>query len=297
MSRSATWSFALSLILLLRGDVLGGHAFAGSLMRVEFQGAAQPLGSLQERLARERGDVPKDIPGDRLQAFLAKPDGNGPFAAVIALHGCSGLHEAVVQSASDRLVSWGYVALLVDSFTTRSIDHACTPEKYAAEQSNIVKRTFDAYGALLFLARQPFVDPRRVVIVGVSQGGMVTLSVAEERTFDLFVNPSNLAFRAAVALYPPCSVAGARPSIPTLILVGELDDWTPAKDCARTVARWGNAGPLVQLVTYPGAYHAFDVPNLQPGRMMFGHWLQHNAEVTEDAHRRIRAFLTDHVGK
>src|SRR5262245_18753616 len=297
MSRSTMWSCARSLILLLGVGVLGGNAFAASPRLVEFQGAAQPLGSLQERLARERGEVPKDISGDQLQAFLAKPDGNGPFAAVVALHGCNGLREAAVQSASDRLVSWGYVALLVDSYTTRSIDHACTPETYAAEESNILKRTFDAYGALLFLAGQPFVDPRRVAVVGASQGGMVTLSVAEERTFELFVNPRNLVFRAAVALYPPCSLAGARPSIPTLILVGELDDWTPAKDCARTLARWGNVGPPVQLVTYPGAHHSFDAPSLQPGRMNFGHWHEYNVEATEDAHRRIQAFLADHLGR
>jgi dienelactone hydrolase len=278
-------------------ELLGGNAFAASPKLVEFEGATQPLGSLQQRLARERGEVPKPIPGDHLQGFLAKPEGDGPFPAVVALHGCDGLREAAVQSASDRLVSWGYVTLLVDSFTTRGIDHVCTPEKYAVEESNILNRTFDAYGALLFLARQPFVDLRRVAVVGVSQGGMVTLSVAEERTFELFVNPSNLAFRAAVALYPPCPVAGARPSMPTLILVGELDDWTPAKDCARTIARWGTAGSPVQLVTYPGAYHSFDTPTLQPGRMMFGHWLEYNAEAAEDAHRRIRAFLTDHLDK
>src|SRR5262245_52851568 len=221
MSRSTMWSCVRSLILLLGAGVLGGNAFAASPRLVELQGAAQPLGRLQERPARERGEVPKDISGDQLQAFLAKPDGNGPFAAVVVLHGCNG-----VQSASDRLVSRGYVALLVDSYTPRRIDHACTPEKYAAEESNILKRTFDAYGALLFLTGQPFVDPRRVAVVGASQGGMVTLSVAEERTFELFVNPRKLVFRAAVALYPPCFLAGARPSIPTLILVGELDDWT-----------------------------------------------------------------------
>src|SRR5262245_53585082 len=161
MSRSATWSVVFSVILFLE---LGGNAFAASPSLVEFQGAAQPLGDLQERLARERGEVSKDIPGDLLQAFLAKPDGNGPFAAVVALHGCDGLREAAVQSASDRLVSWGYVALLVDSFKTRNIDHACTPEKYAAEEGNILKRTFDAYGELLFLGRQPFVVPGRVVV-------------------------------------------------------------------------------------------------------------------------------------
>ena len=34
-----------------------------------------------------------------------------------------------------------------------------------------------------------------------------------------------LIHNAAVALYPPCSAAGARPTVPTLILVGEFDDW------------------------------------------------------------------------
>ena len=75
-----------------------------------------------------------------------------------------------MQSVSEQLVSWGYVALLVDSYTTRSIDHTCTAEKYAAEWGNIVKRTFDAYGALLFLARQPFIDPHRVAVAGRCNG-------------------------------------------------------------------------------------------------------------------------------
>jgi len=233
----------------------------------------------------------------RREGFLAKPDGNGPFPAVVALHGCGGLNEATVQSASERLVSWGYVALLVDSYTTRSIDHTCTPEKYEAERSNIFKRTFDAYGGLLFLARQPFVDAHRVAVAGSSQGGTVALSAVEERAFDLFINPDNLAFRGAVALYPWCIAAGARPAIPTLILVGELDDWTPAKDCVRTIARWGSVGPQVELITYPGAYHDFDVPDLQPGRKFFDHWLEYNASAANDANRRIREFLTQQLGK
>jgi hypothetical protein len=87
------------------------------------------------------------------------------------------------------------------------------------------------------------VDARRVGVVGVSQGGWVTLSVAEARSFELIVNPSNLGFRAAVAFYPPCKGAGARPGIPTLILRGALDDWTPAEGCSRTVAGWGTGRP------------------------------------------------------
>ena len=58
-----------------------------------------------------------------------------------------------------------------------------------------------------------------------------------------------------------------------------------------------SAGAPVELVTYPGAHHAFDIQIFQPGRMMFGHWTEYNAEAAEDARRRIRSFLADYLGK
>ena len=70
----------------------------------------------------------------------------------------------------------------------------------------------------------------------------------------------------------------------TLILIGALDDWTPAEDCSRTVAGWGTGGPPIEQVVYPGAYHDFDVPSLRPGRTMFGHWLEYNGP--HDAYKR-----------
>jgi dienelactone hydrolase len=288
MSRFTVRLAAAAFILYCAMDAPCGDAVAASSKLVEFEGAPP-------RVAHEGGEAPKDVPGDRLRGFLAKPEGDGPFPAVVALHGCSGLPEAVAESVAQRYVSWGYVILLVDSFTTRAIDHTCTPETYG--RLDIFKRTLDAYGALVFLARQPFVDPNRVAVAGASQGGMVTMSVAEERSSDRFANPSNLGFRVAVALYPGCGVVGTRPSMPTLILVGELDDWTPAKDCVQAVARWGSVGAPVQLVTYPEAHHAFDIQMLQPGTMMFGHRTEYNAEATADAHRRIRTFLADYLGK
>jgi dienelactone hydrolase len=258
---------------------LVADAWATPLERVEFESASQRLisGAL--------------IPGDRIQGHLAKPDGAGPFPAVVGLHGCGGMHDTTKQRLVDELVARGYVILLVDSYATRGIDHACT----SSASATFLRRRPDAYGALVFLARQTFVDPHRVAAVGFSAGARVTLSVAEPNSFELFVPPSNLRFRAAVAFNPPCRVSGARPEIPTLILIGALDDWTPAADCSNRIANWGNDGPPIELVVYPGAHHGFYYPHLQPGRTLFGHWVEYNGEAADNASHRLRQFLDRHL--
>jgi dienelactone hydrolase len=183
----------------------------------------------------------------------------------------------------------------MDSFTSRGVDHACTPEKYVAAQ--IGKRPLDAFGALLFLADRAFVNPARIGVIGFSQGGGVALSVAEERPSDAFVNPAEHEFRAAIAFYPPCAFAGDKPKIPTQILTGALDDWTPAADCDRKIVRWGGAQPSVEFIIYPDAYHGFDAPTLQPGTMRFGHRLEYNARAAEQATQKTHEFLDHHLAE
>ena len=86
---------------------LVADAWATPLERVEFESASQRLVS---------GTL---IPGDRIQGDLAKPDGAGPYPAVIGLHGCAGMHDTTKQRLADELVARGYVVLLVDSYATR----------------------------------------------------------------------------------------------------------------------------------------------------------------------------------
>ena len=254
-------------------------ALAGPLERVEFDGASQPL---------LRGTV---LPSDRIEGYLAKPEGAGPFPAVIGLHGCAGMPDMTKQKLVDELVGWGYVVLLVDSFATRDIQHAC-----AGGVSDIVgKRRSDAYGALAFLAGQPFVDPQRVATVGFSQGAWVGLLVAEANSFEVFVRPSNVRFRAVVAFYPLCRAAPGRPLIPTLILIGALDEWTPSADCSARIDAWGSDGAPIEQVVYPGTHHSFYYPEFQPGRRIFGRWAEYNEEAATDASRRMREFLNRHV--
>lgn len=260
---------------------LTADARAASLERVELESTSQRLLS---------GTI---IDGERIEGYLARPDGAGPFPAVVGLHGCAGMHDMTRQRLADGLVGRGYVVLLVDSYATRRIVDACTSTAFAI----FLKRRPDAYGALLFLASQAFVDPQRVAVVGFSAGARVALSVAEPRSFELFLPPSKLRFRAAAAFYPPCKDpwTAARPGIPTLIFIGALDDWTPAADCSDKVASWGNDGPPIELIVYPGAYHGFYYPHLQPGRTMFDHWLEYNGEAADDATRRLHQFLDRHL--
>jgi len=123
----------------------------------------------------------------------------------------------------------------------------------------------------------------------------VTLLLAQTRSFESFVVRSDLRFRAAVAFNPPCRWAGSRPGIPTLILVGALDDWTPSEDCSRKVAGWGTEGPPVELVVYPGVHHGFYYPHLQPGRRLFGHWVEYNGDAADDASVQMQQFLQRHL--
>jgi len=256
-------------------------ALAGPLKLVEFEGASQQLIS---------GGL---IRGDRIQGYLAKPEGAGPFPAVIGLHGCAGMPDKTKRKLVDELVGWGYVVLLVDSFATRGIEHACTGGGGFLDIVGL--RRSDAYGALAFLARQTFVDPHRVAAVGFSQGAWVSLLVAEANSFEVFVRASNLRFRAVVALYPLCKPVVGRLLIPTLILIGALDQWTPAADCSAKIDAWRTDGVPIEQVVYPGVHHGFYYQELQPGRTVFGYWVEYNAEAATDASRRMREFLNRHL--
>lgn len=292
-------AIVLRLILLAACAVLVSgwqdRKFENGVELVHFASARYLVGPLQLRLARERGETISRPRVEIIDGFLTRPEGLGPFPAIVHLHGCGGLPKAFKTGAdkgqwSEKLAAWGYVVLVVDSFTTRGIEQTCTAAGPAAA------RIGDAYGALAYLATQPFVDPKRIALLGFSQGAISALALIRARDFDLFENEADHKFKTAIAFYPTCPDDGTM-TVPTLILIGELDDWTPAVDCTRMMASRTGAGSPVRLVVYPGAYHAFDVMALQPGREMFGHRLEYNAAAERQAAEEVRRFLAEQLGR
>ena len=72
-------------------------------------------------------------PGLKLKAFLYRPQGDGPFPAVVALHTCDGLagrRSGIARRYRDwgeRFAAAGYVALFPDSFGSRGLKSQCIP--------------------------------------------------------------------------------------------------------------------------------------------------------------------------
>ncbi|WP_315762018.1 dienelactone hydrolase family protein [Bradyrhizobium sp. SZCCHNS2005] len=260
---------------------------------VKFNSAVYVVGKLQQRLARERGEMPAGAPPTAIEGYLSKPDGSGPFPAVVYLHGCDGLSESERKGIAELMTSWGYVSLAVNSFATRGIKDACTQVMPAL----ILARQSDALGALSYLSNLPFVDPQRIAITGASHGGIVALELASTHSVDLFAIPDGQKFKAAVAYYPLCSVATQTLSIPTLILIGELDDWTPSKNCEQWMASRAGKGAPVKLVIYPGAYHAFAAPALREGMRYFGHWIKYDADAAQRSVLEMHNFLATELAR
>src|SRR5215472_7803596 len=227
----------------------------------------------------------------KLLGYLTRPDSGlsgmlgshsdraGPYPAVVVLHGCGGIssHSAGI---ADRIGSWGYVALAVDSLGSRGIASGCGGRS--------LDQAFDAYAALHYLSQLNFVDPARVAVLGQSMGGAAALyAVERDLAAQYFTDP----FRAAIAYYPNCGVPGASMTAPTLVLIGEADDWNPAERCREMAKHARPNGAAIALTVYPGAYHGFDVTELKPGISFLGHWLEYNEPAAKDAEEKTRAFL------
>jgi dienelactone hydrolase len=166
-------------------------------------------------------------------------------------------------------------------------------------QRSAVRYFFDAYRGLNFLVRQQFVDPKRVAVMGFSQGGWITLSSVERGAIE---QTSANKFRAAAAIYPLCNPIKGPMTVPTLIMIGECDDWTAADACRKLAAGQDDLGTsrpedaAIQLIVYPKRSSRYDLAYLQTSVTFLGHHLEFNKSATYQSTDALREFLRSMVG-
>jgi dienelactone hydrolase len=240
-----------------------------------------------------------------LVAYVFEPSGAAPHPGVVMMHGCAGAYardgnlNARHRMWGEYLAAHGYVAVMVDSFTSRGVKELCT-QKFSARTLRPADRAGDTYAALAYLRARKDIAADRVALLGWSHGGSTVLrSMAHAPS-------SGAGFAKAIAFYPGCTPFAHAPDdfhpyAPLLVLMGEADDWTPIKSCRELTRIVRERGEPMELVAYPGAYHDFDNPALTKARVRTevpngvhperGVTVAPDPQAREDAKKRVLEFL------
>lgn len=261
----------------------------------------QPCAGASALPAPQQVDIP--LASGALHARLFKPDGAGPFPAVIALHGCGGLsgHNEPVQARyrdwAEQLLKAGNAVLLPDSYGSRELGPQCRTREPRVRARR--ERVADIMASRKWLLQQSWVARERISLIGWADGATALLWAVRPQ---LGLGNDDPDFRSAVAFYPDCrrsAKLGWSTRVPTLLLIGAEDDVSSPPACRQMVDGARGRSALVQIVVYPGAYHDFDRANLplhafagnpEGATPEQGH-VATNVDARTDSRRRVADWL------
>jgi dienelactone hydrolase len=200
-----------------------------------------------------------------LHAQLYKPDGDGPFPTVIALHACGGLagrSEPILPRYRDwaeQLLRDGNAVLWPDSYGSRELGPQCRVGEQRIHARR--ERVADIVASRQWLMQQPWAAHDRISLLGWANGASALLWAVRPQLSSRGGGPD---FRSAIAFYPDCRISsglGWSTRVPTLLLIGAKDDVSSPAACHQMIDGARGRSALTRIVVYPGAYHDFDRVN------------------------------------
>lgn len=211
---------------------------------------------------------------DTVSAFIARPEGDGPYPALIVIHEWWGLNEWVMEN-SREFAEKGYVALAVDLYRGKVADD---PD-FAHELSRALpqdRALQDMMAAIDYLRRQPFVTDSKIGSIGWCMGGGYSLQLALNADTAATV----IAYGRLVTDTEELDKIGS----PVLGIFGDLDRGIPVEDVRKFEKALTMQDKQNDINVYQGVGHAFMNPNNSRG---------YDGAAAEMAWAKIYGFLDD----
>jgi carboxymethylenebutenolidase len=211
------------------------------------------------------------IPGmnstPEVRAYVAKPEGAGPFPVVIMIHEFFGLNESIVGKA-EGLAAEGYLVVAPDTFrgsTTSWIPRAI----YQVSTTKPEQVNADLDTVYAWLETQPAVDSSRIAIIGFCYGGRTALAYS--------LHNNQLA--ASVVFYgSPETDPAVLKNLPGPVLgiFGGADQSIPLENVTAFETALTQAGVQHEITIYPDQPHAFvqDMAGIRAGGAQGQAWAQ-----------------------
>ncbi|HUM27347.1 MAG TPA: dienelactone hydrolase family protein [Anaerolineales bacterium] len=205
--------------------------------------------------------------GPDVRAYVAKPEGEGPFPTVIMIHEFYGLRESIVGKA-DFLAKEGYLVIAPDTFrgsTTSWIPRAI----YQVINTKPEDVNTDLDSVYAWLETQSDVDAGRIAILGFCYGGRTSLvySLHNSKLAATVIFYGSPETDPEVLKSLPGPVLGIFGGADQSISVEEVDQF----DKALTTANIQH-----EITVYDGQPHAFveNVEGIQAGGAQGEAWAQ-----------------------
>lgn len=196
------------------------------------------------------------------RAFVAIPEGSGPFPCVLVAHAWNGRDEFVCDKAR-LLAERGCVGFALDVYGDARLggsveENQALMTPFAEDRAMLRQRLLAAVGAAQSL---PAVDAARMAAIGYCFGGLCALDLARAGADVLGV----VSFHG---LFTGTEHAGDRIKAKVLALHGHEDPMVPPEAVLEFEQEMTAAGADWQVHAYGNTYHAFTNP--QANDVSFG---------------------------
>ncbi len=279
----------------MKGVIQGVLVLAGAVLCVGAVGVQDVQTPIVEGfyLSGERWTCTAD--GKPLAGIMLKPEGVGPFPAIILSHGLGGSSQTMMRTRGAELVKWGFVCIATD-YTHAGTGGGGRGSREGVDFSQAGARPENirrGLACLEILRQQKEVDPKRIALYGHSMGAFLTIALAAAA-------PDKIAAAAItaggvvmvmddyrVAAAPAADVAD-RIRAPFLILHGTADTTVAPQSSERLKQSLDSHGVPNERHLFEGVGHGLPIEKSDEVNRLLREWFATYKVLQSPGGKRIK---------